>query len=130
MRLSIIIPIYNRENTLARCLNSILSMKMNDYEVLMVDDGSTDGSGDICKKYERLDSRFHYYHKKNGGVSSARNFGITKSSGLWITFVDSDDFVQANHFECLDDEQTEQYDLLMTGVSVQPINGGVRTAKQ
>lgn len=125
MKLSIIIPIYNRENTLARCLNSILSMKMNDYEVLMVDDGSTDGSGDICKEYEHLDNRFHYYNKKNGGVSSARNFGLSKSSGLWITFVDSDDFVQANHFECLNDGQSEQYDFLMTGVNTQPIIGEI-----
>ena len=125
MILSIIIPIYNRKRTLPRCLDSILSMKMNDYEVLMVDDGSTDDSGEICKKYEHLDSRFHYYHKKNGGVSNARNFGISKSSGMWITFVDSDDFVQADHFDCLNDEQTAQYDFLMTGVSVQPINGGV-----
>lgn len=124
MRLSIIIPIYNREKTLARCLASIQSMNMNDYEVIMVDDGSTDGSEVICKKYERLDSRFHYYYKKNGGVSSARNFGISKSSGTWITFVDSDDFVQTDHFGCLSDGLTSQYDFLMTGVSTQPANGG------
>lgn len=124
MKLSIIIPIYNRENTLARCLDSILAMTMSDYEVLMVDDGSTDSSEVICKKYERLDTRFHYFHKENGGVSSARNFGINKSNGIWITFVDSDDFVQADHFKCLDECQTAQYDFLMTGVSVQFSNGG------
>ena len=124
MKLSIIIPIYNREKTLPRCLDSLLAMKMSDYEVLMVDDGSTDSSEIICKEYERLDTRFHYFHKENGGVSSARNFGISNSSGIWITFVDSDDFVQADHFECLDERQTAQYDFLMTGVSVQPTNGG------
>mgnify|MGYP004543269393 FL=1 len=127
MKLSIIIPIYNREKTLPRCLDSILAMKMSDYEVLLVDDGSTDSTEAICKKYERLDNRFHYFHKENGGVSSARNFGIYKSNGIWITFVDSDDFVQADHFKCLDECQTAQYDFLMTGVSVQPTNGGVKT---
>lgn len=118
MNLSIILPIYNREQTLSKCLDSILSMKMQNYEVLLIDDGSTDGSKDICKKYELLDSRFNYYYKKNGGVSSARNLGLAKCSGIWVTFVDSDDFVSPNHFEDLADLLPKGYDFLMTGVGL------------
>lgn len=118
MNLSIIVPIYNREKTLSRCLDSILSMKMQNYEVLLIDDGSTDGSKDICKKYELLDSRFNYYYKKNGGVSSARNLGLAKCSGIWVTFVDSDDFVSPNHFEDLADLLPKGYDFFMTGVGL------------
>lgn len=118
MNLSIIVPIYNREKTLSRCLDSILSMKMQNYEVLLIDDGSTDASKEICKKYEFLDSRFNYYYKKNGGVSSARNLGLAKCSGIWVTFVDSDDFVSPNHFEDLADLLPKEYDFLMTGVGL------------
>lgn len=108
MLLSIIIPIYNREQTLERCLASVQKMHLKDFEVLMIDDGSSDNSTTICKKYTLLDNRFHYYYKKNGGVSSARNYGINHAQGKWISFIDSDDWVLPNHFSFLNDNSSSK----------------------
>ena len=94
---SIIIPVYNREKTLEYCLNSVLQQTMSDFEVIIIDDGSTDNSANICKAYVLQDSRIRYFYKENGGVSSARNLGILKAKGEWITFVDSDDYIMPYH---------------------------------
>ncbi|WP_288737929.1 glycosyltransferase [uncultured Parabacteroides sp.] len=91
---SIIIPVYNVENFLTRCLNSILVQTYENIEVLLVDDGSTDSSGEICDKFVTVDSRIIVFHKKNGGVSTARNLGIEHAKGDYICFVDSDDTVE------------------------------------
>ena len=91
MTLSIIIPVYNTEVYLPACLDSILSQTFSDFEVLLVDDGSKDGSGAICDAYALKDSRIRVMHKENGGVSSARNLGMEQAQGEWIMFVDSDD---------------------------------------
>lgn len=104
---SIIIPVYNREKTLDYCLNSVLQQTMSDFEVILVDDGSTDNSADICKAYTLKDNRFHYFYKKNGGVSSARNFGIYKAQGKWITFVDSDDYIMPYHLNVITETDSE-----------------------
>ena len=88
---SIIIPIYNGERYLYQCLESIQMQGYTDFEVLMIDDGSTDGSAGICMEFAERDSRFRYKHKENGGVSSARNVGIEESTGEWLLFVDADD---------------------------------------
>lgn len=90
--LSIIIPIYNVESYLSTCLNSILHQTYTQWEAILVDDGSTDNSGEIARAYANKDNRFHYYKKPNGGLSSARNYGIDKSHGYYIIFVDSDDY--------------------------------------
>lgn len=90
-RISIIIPIYNAEEYLARCLDSILSQEFTSFEVILVDDGSTDSSPMICDRYSATDSRFRTIHKSNGGVSSARNAGLNMAKGQYIMFVDSDD---------------------------------------
>lgn len=92
-RVSIIIPVYNSELTLRRCLNSILSQSYRDYEVILVDDGSTDMSGEICDEYAVRNPKFRVYHQPNGGVCSARNFGVKNANGEWIVFCDSDDWV-------------------------------------
>ena len=89
-KLSIIIPVYNVEKYLSECIESIIISKKN-FEVILIDDGSTDNSSNICDEYAKLDKRIKVFHKENGGVSSARNVGINKSSGDYITFVDSDD---------------------------------------
>lgn len=89
--LSIIVPVYNVERYLATCLNSIVSQSFEDYELLLIDDGSNDSSGKICDDYALENSRIKVFHKKNEGVSVARNLGIEKSAGEWIYFVDSDD---------------------------------------
>ena len=91
--ISIIIPVYNAENFLCSTVDSILSQNSLDYELLLIDDGSKDKSGKICDEYARQDGRVRVFHKKNGGVSSARNLGIDKASGEWMLFVDSDDLV-------------------------------------
>ena len=98
---SIIIPVYNSEKALRRCLDSILSQTMTDYECLLIDDGSTDSSGRICDEYAAKDERFRVFHKENGGVSSARNVGLDNAKGEWITFVDSDDSVEESFLESL-----------------------------
>lgn len=88
---SIIVPVYNTEAYLRPCLDSIVAQTYADFEVIMVDDGSDDGSAAICKEYTESDNRFSYYFKENGGVSSARNVGIEKARGEWLFFIDSDD---------------------------------------
>lgn len=91
--ITIIVPIYNSARFLDKCINSILSQSYTDFELLLVNDGSTDNSGVICDLYSQKDSRVRVIHKPNGGVSSARNLGIDQARGEWITFVDSDDWV-------------------------------------
>ena len=103
-KISIVMPIYNVEKYLRKCLNSILDQTFKDYEIIMVDDGSTDGSGAICDEFAEKDSRFHAYHKKNEGVSIARNFGIEKASGEYFAFFDGDDYVEP---ECLEEVYTK-----------------------
>lgn len=91
-QLSIIIPVYNTEKYLHRCIDSVLLQSFTDYELLLIDDGSTDGSGTICDEYAAKNARIRVFHKENGGVSSARNLGLDKANGEWILFADADDF--------------------------------------
>lgn len=93
-KISIIVPVYNVEIFLHRCVDSILAQTFKDFEVLLIDDGSKDRSGEICDEYARKDERVRVWHKENGGVSSARNMGLENVKGEWVTFVDSDDYVQ------------------------------------
>ena len=99
--ISVIIPVYNTESYIGICLESLVKQTYTNFEVLMIDDGSTDNSGRICQEYIESDSRFHYYRKENGGVSSARNLGIEYSRGDYLTFVDSDDWVEEDFLEVL-----------------------------
>ena len=99
--ISIIVPIYNTEKYLRQCLDSIINQTYTNFEVLLVNDGSPDGSAAICQEYVKNDSRFRYFEKENGGVSSARNLGLERSGGAYITFIDSDDWVESNHLEAL-----------------------------
>ena len=102
MRLSIIVPVYNNENTLARCLQSILKQSFRDYQLILVDDASTDGSGLLCDRYVQADHRVQVIHKKsNVGLSEARNSGIRKAHGEYITFIDADDYIAAGTLEAL-----------------------------
>lgn len=105
--ISIIVPVYNAEKYLHRCIDSILSQTFTDFELLLIDDGSTDSSGVICDDYLREDSRVQVFHKENAGVSSARNLGLDNAKGKWITFVDSDDYVSSNFCEILLDNKDE-----------------------
>ena len=105
--ISIIIPVYNAENYLEQCLNSIKNQTYKNFEVIIVNDGSKDNTEVICKRFSEDDSRFRYFTKSNGGVSSARNFGLDNANGHYITFIDGDDWVEHNHLEILIKSITE-----------------------
>lgn len=95
--LSVIVPIYNSEKTLSKCIESILCQTIKDFELLLIDDGSTDSSGVICDTYASSDARVKVIHKSNGGVSKARNAGLDIAQGQWIVFVDSDDWAEPEY---------------------------------
>lgn len=95
-KISIIVPVYNTAKYLEQCIDSIVAQTYTDWELLLIDDGSTDRSGDICETYAAKDTRIRVFHKENGGVSSARNLGLDHAQGEWITFVDSDDYIEEN----------------------------------
>lgn len=99
--ISIIVPVYNTEQYLPKCLDSIAAQTFTDFEVLMIDDGSTDGSGEICDRYSQSDSRFIIIHQSNQGVSASRNNGLKQARGNYIAFVDSDDYVHPQMLELL-----------------------------
>ena len=90
--LSIIIPVYNVETYLKECVKSVLMQTFKDFEILLIDDGSKDSSGKLCNEIALKDSRMRVFHKSNGGLSSARNYGIDRALGEYIIFLDSDDF--------------------------------------
>lgn len=99
--ISIIIPIYNTEKYLRRCLDSIVAQTYKDFECILVDDGSTDGSDKICDEYAAKDKRFKSFHNENHGVGYTRNFGIDRTNGEFISFVDSDDWLNEKFYERL-----------------------------
>lgn len=99
--ISIVVPIYNMEKYLDKCINSIINQTYKNIEIILVDDGSTDKSSKIINKYKKLDKRIKAYYKKNGGLSDARNYGIDKATGEYIGFIDSDDYIEKNMYETL-----------------------------
>lgn len=101
IKLSIIVPVYNTEKYLDRCLTSLRKQTYKNLEFIIVNDGSTDNSIEICRRYAEMDSRFKVFSKTNGGLSDARNFGLQRVSGEYIGFVDSDDFISENMYEIL-----------------------------
>lgn len=111
--LSVIVPIYNSEHYLHKCIDSILSQSMSDFELILIDDGSVDSSGKICDEYAKKDTRIRVFHKENGGVSSARNLGLDNAQGEWIIFVDSDDWIDDNLLVLLS-AQSSEIDLILT----------------
>ena len=98
--ISIIIPVYNGEKHLQRCFDSIRHQTYKDFEVIIVDDGSTDGTGDICDNMARADSRFYVIHQDNAGVSAARNSALEQAKGD-VAFIDADDYVEPDYIEKL-----------------------------
>ena len=108
-KISVIIPVYNVEDLLEKCVSTITASSFSDFEILLVDDGSTDKSAELCDALAKNDSRILVFKKENGGLSDARNFGLDRARGELICFVDSDDFVEAEHFTTLLD-LIEKYD--------------------
>lgn len=119
---SIIVPVYNNENVISRCLDSILKQTYIDFELLLVNDGSTDRSGDICDQYSMQDARVKVYHKSNAGVSSARNLALRNVQGQWILFVDSDDWIDEMYVESLL-STAEDYDLIIGSATITDSKG-------
>lgn len=109
MKFSVIVPVYNAEKTLRRCVESVIKQPFSDYELILINDGSLDKSGEMCADFASRFSQVKYIDKENGGVSSARNAGLEAASGKYILFLDSDDFVADNYFEALN-EMTEKND--------------------
>ncbi len=107
MKLSVIIPVYKSENTIRRCLDSLLNQPHKDVEMIVVNDGSPDSSGEICKEYAEKHPEIRYIEKENGGVSTARNMALDMAQGEYVVFVDSDDWVYNNFFEIILNELAE-----------------------
>lgn len=107
--ISIIVPIYNAEKTLNRCIDSILAQTYYNLEIILIDDGSNDNSYKICEEYLDIDTRIKVKHKKNGGVASARNEGLNIAKGEWIAFVDSDDYIEKDMYEKLYNNAIKNY---------------------
>ena len=101
--ISVIVPIYNVEKYLERCLDSIIKQTYKNLDIILVDDGSIDNSTKICDEYVKKDSRIKVIHKENGGLSDARNVGIDNSDGKYICFIDSDDYIELDMIENLYD---------------------------
>lgn len=106
-KISVIVPVYNAEKYLRRCVDSILAQTFTDFELLLIDDGSKDCSGAICDEYAAMDSRVRVFHQPNGGVSSARNLGLDNAKGEWIAFVDSDDWVAPEYLDVLSSTKSD-----------------------
>ena len=99
--ISIIIPVYNVSKYLDKCLQSVVSQTYSNIQIILVNDGSTDNSGEICERWKKKDNRIEVIHKKNGGLSNARNVGIEKAQGKYLMFVDSDDIISIDLCEML-----------------------------
>ena len=98
-KVSVVVPIYNVEQYVGKCVDSILNQTYKDYELILVDDGSTDESGKIADEYAKLDDRIVAYHKANGGLSDARNYGLDRAGGEYVCFIDSDDWIEDDYLK-------------------------------
>lgn len=109
--ISVIVPAYNVEKFIGKCIDSILRQSFKDFEVLLIDDGAKDSTPEICDACAKKDSRIKVYHKENGGLSDARNYGIDRMQGKYVTFIDSDDYVDSGYFKYLYGLITQEEDI-------------------
>lgn len=114
-RISVIVPVYKVESVLERCIDSILNQSYGDFELLLLDDGSPDKSGDICDSYSLKDRRIRVFHQKNAGVSATRNLGLREAKGDYLVFIDSDDWVDRDFFRKIS-SSFDQYDIIFFGL--------------
>ena len=113
-KISVIVPVYNVERYIGDCVGSIMNQSFDDFELILVDDGSPDNSGAICDELAQTDPRISVFHTGNGGVSKARNFGMSKANGEWICFIDSDDYIDKTYLEDFMSAEKSS-DLIMQG---------------
>lgn len=125
-KISVIIPVYNVETYLSKCIESVLHQTYSDFELLLIDDGSTDNSGSICDMYKEKDNRIRVFHKKNEGVSKARNLALDNASGEFVIFVDSDDWIEPSTFELVL-KQLENFDILFFDIIWHYEDNSIRT---
>lgn len=114
--ISIIVPVYNAQRCLGKCLESIIYQTYHNFEVILINDGSTDNSHQLCQEIAKKDKRFTVLTQTNSGASSARNRGIEMAKGKWITFVDADDYIGKNYLECLCENITDEKALIIQGL--------------
>lgn len=119
--ISIIIPVYNAAPYLIRCIDSILNQDYKNFELLLINDGSTDKSGEICNQYALKDQRIQVFHQHNQGVSAARNLGIQKAKGKWIQFIDSDDWIENDFIIKNISYISQENDLIVSGYKIDEI---------
>ena len=123
-KLSIIVPVYNVEKYLEKCIDSILHQKFHEFEIILVDDGSKDSSGILCEEYAKHDNRIIVKHKQNGGQSSARNLGLEIAMGEYIGFVDSDDWIHEDMYEILmNNAERKNYDIVACNIMMMKSTG-------
>ena len=111
--ISVIIPVYNAEKYLSRCIDSVLNSSYTDFELLLINDGSTDQSLDICRQYKDQDSRITVISQENQGVSAARNLGLRICRGDWIIFIDSDDYISGDFLELITRNEYQDKDMIL-----------------
>ena len=122
-KISIIVPVYNCEKYLIKCINSILDQSYANLELLLYDDGSVDNSNSICKEFEKLDKRVKVFNQNNSGASVARNIGIENSTGEYLMFVDADDYIEDSMLKVLIEKaEVEKADFVMCGMTVDYYN--------
>ena len=129
-KVSVIVPVYNVEKFLSKCVDSLIMQTYDNLEIILVDDGSTDKCPQICDDYKRKDSRITVIHKKNGGLSDARNYGLKKSSGDYIMFIDSDDWIDSDTISILvDNFKDNNIDIICYGMTIEYSDGRTYTKK-
>ncbi len=127
--ISIIVPVYNVENYLGKCIESIMAQTYKNIEIILVDDGAKDKSGEICDEYAKKDSRIRVIHKENGGLSDARNCGLEAASGELVGFVDSDDYIDSDMYEILY-HTMDKYDAEMSMCDVYDVYDGKEVSQR
>jgi glycosyltransferase involved in cell wall biosynthesis len=115
---SIIIPVYNVELYVEKCINSIINQTYQNIEIIIINDGSTDNSGNVCHNFESSDARIRFVNQVNKGVSVARNLGLSMAQGEWVYFIDADDYLELNTIELLSNEFESNLDVIQFGLSV------------
>ena len=120
--ISVIVPVYNAEKVLCRCVTSILHQSYSDFEILLINDGSSDSSGGICEQFSVEDCRVRVFHQVNGGVSSARNKGLSEARGEYLCFIDSDDWVDSDFFSLII-KSLRSHDMVFFGGRVEKLSG-------
>ena len=125
--ISVIVPVYNVEQYIHQCVDSILSQTYKNLEIILVDDGSPDNCPAICDEYARNDDRVKIIHQENGGISAARNSALDLCTGEYIAFVDSDDWIESNAYEeMMSEMQKKDLDVVFCGVNVITADGAIK----